>query len=136
MLDIKIHNVHLMFMTENTRKSRTEARIRDLDTMAEMHLRFIRRLRNQVREAKPGPEADALVLSLVRLTRGLRETIALCEKFARDQAARDARSAREAVKAPAPTRPPADADMRTPRPAASLPARHYAKSRDRGPPNG
>ncbi|MDB5396515.1 MAG: hypothetical protein JWM91_4021 [Rhodospirillales bacterium] len=67
---------------------------------------------------------------------GLRETIVLRDKFARELAARDARPPGEAAQISVPKHPPADADMRMLQPAARQPAMYRAKFEDRGLPNG
>ncbi len=97
---------------------------------------MIRRLTQFIHEAAPGAEAKSCARSLDRLTRSLRQTLALRDKIAAGQAARDARSALRAAELSPPMPARAVEEWQRPRLVYSRPVDAGAKLTDRGPPNG
>jgi hypothetical protein len=132
-LDISKIYVHLMFMSDTNWKSSRDDRLRDLDTLVEMTLSMIRMLKASAGDAASGPKAKSFARDLRLLTRSLEATIALRDKIAASQAARDARAALEAAELSAAK---ADGERQWPRLVYSRQGDARAKSKDRGPPNG
>jgi hypothetical protein len=128
--------VHHMFMSDTSWKSLSERQIRDLDRLVEITLSMIRMLTESARDAARGPKAKTFARELRRLTRSLEATIALRDKIAASQAARDARAALEAAELSASIPAKVGGERRWPRLVYSQQDDARTKSNDRGPPNG
>ncbi len=123
-------------MSETRSKSSGDDGLRDLDQVIEMTLSMIRMLKASAGDAASGPKAKAFARDLRLLTRTLEATIALRDKIAASQAARDARAALRAAELSAPIPAKAAGERQWPRLVYSRPDDDRTKSRDRGPPNG